>query len=145
MHTGPYWHHRVHPQFLTDITEYIHRALLILQGTPTGPYWHYSVHPQVLTDIIVCTYSSWLILQSTTPGPYWHYRGPTVMGLRLLLYQKNTWLRTVCCLQIIFQEIGNPSGGHGVLPFCMGKMWFKLAVTSSNQFLPVVAHDKWTV
>ena len=29
-----------------------------------------------------------------------------------------------------------------MLPFCMGRIWFKLAVTSSNQFLPVVAHDK---
>ena len=39
-------------------------------------------------------------------------------------------------------KIGNPSGGHGVLPFNMGRTWFKLAVTSSNQFLPVVVHDK---
>ena len=38
--------------------------------------------------------------------------------------------------------MGNPSGGRGVLPFCMGRMWFKLAVTKSNQFLPVVVHDK---
>ena len=42
-------------------------------------------------------------------------------------------------------KIGNSSGGHGVLPFCIGRTWFKLAVTSSNQFWPVVAHDKWTV
>ena len=40
------------------------------------------------------------------------------------------------------RKIRNSSGGRGVLPFCMGRMWFKLAVTSSNQFLPVVAHDK---
>ena len=26
------------------------------------------------------------------------------MGLRLLLYQKNMWLRMMCCLQIIWQE-----------------------------------------
>ena len=39
-------------------------------------------------------------------------------------------------------KIGNFSGGHGVPPFCIGRTWFKLAVTSSNQFLPVVAHDK---
>ena len=39
-------------------------------------------------------------------------------------------------------KIGNPSGGHEVLPFHMGRMWFRLAVTSSNQFVPVVAHDK---
>ena len=39
-------------------------------------------------------------------------------------------------------KIGNPSGGHGVLPFHVERMWFKLAVTSSNQFLPVVAYDK---
>ena len=38
--------------------------------------------------------------------------------------------------------MGNTSRGHGVLPFHMGRMWFKLAVTSSNQFLPVIAHDK---
>ena len=38
--------------------------------------------------------------------------------------------------------MGNPSRGRGVLPFRMGRTWFKLAVTSSNQFLPVVAHDK---
>ena len=41
--------------------------------------------------------------------------------------------------------IGASSRGRGVLPFCMGRTRFKLAVTSSNQFLPVVAHDKWTV
>ena len=33
------------------------------------------------------------------------------------------------------------SGGRGVLPFCIGRTSFKLAVTSSNQFLPVVVHD----
>ena len=38
--------------------------------------------------------------------------------------------------------MGNVSGGHGVLPFHVGRIWFKLAVTSSNQFLPVVTHDK---
>ena len=39
-------------------------------------------------------------------------------------------------------KIRNSSGGYGVLPFHVGRTWFKLAVTSSNQFLPVVAHDK---
>ena len=39
-------------------------------------------------------------------------------------------------------HIGNSSGGHGVLPFHIGRTWFKLAVTSSNCFLPVDAHDK---
>ena len=38
--------------------------------------------------------------------------------------------------------MGGSDRGCGVLPFCMGRMWFKLAGTSSNQFLPVVAHDK---
>ena len=38
--------------------------------------------------------------------------------------------------------MGNSSIGRGVLPFSIGRTWFKLAVTSSNQFLPVVAHDK---
>ena len=38
--------------------------------------------------------------------------------------------------------MGNSSGGHGVLPFCIGRTWFRLAMTSSNQFLPVVVHDK---
>ena len=42
-------------------------------------------------------------------------------------------------------KIGNPSGGRGVLLFHVGRTWSKLAVTSSNQFLPVVVHDKWTV
>ena len=28
-----------------------------------------------------------------------------------------------------------------MLSFRVGRTWFKLAVTSSNQFLPVVAHD----
>ena len=34
------------------------------------------------------------------------YLGPirNVTGSRLLSYQKNTWLRTMCCLQIIWQE-----------------------------------------
>ena len=38
-------------------------------------------------------------------------------------------------------QIGS-SGGRGVLPFRIGRTWFKLAVTSSKQFLPVVVHDK---
>ena len=65
-----------------------------------------------------------------------------VTGSKLLSYWKNMWLRMMCCLQIIWQKIENPSGGCGVLPFCMGRTWFKLAVTSSNQFLPVVVHDR---
>ena len=36
---------------------------------------------------------------------------------------------------------GGFSRGHGVLPFRLGRTSFKLAVTSSNQFLPVVVHD----
>ena len=40
------------------------------------------------------------------------------------------------------RKIRNSSGGHGVLPLSIGRTWFKLAVTSSNRFLPVVAHDK---
>ena len=38
--------------------------------------------------------------------------------------------------------MGGFSGGGRVLPFSVGRTWFKLAVASSNQFLPVVAHDK---
>ena len=38
-------------------------------------------------------------------------------------------------------KMGNTSGGHGVLSFPQERTWFKLAVTSSNQFLPVVTHD----
>ena len=34
----------------------------------------------------------------------------------------------------------NPSRGLGVLPLHIGRTWSKLAVTSSNQFLPVVVH-----
>ena len=37
--------------------------------------------------------------------------------------------------------MGNTSGGHGVLSFHM-RTWLKLAVTSTNQFLTVVMHDK---
>ena len=40
------------------------------------------------------------------------------------------------------RKIGNSCRGHGLLPFCIGRTWFKLAVTSSNWFLPVVVHDK---
>ena len=29
-----------------------------------------------------------------------------------------------------------------MLPFHIGRTWFKLAVTSSNWFLPIVVHDK---
>ena len=36
----------------------------------------------------------------------------------------------------------NSSGGYGVLPFHIARKWFKLAMTGSNWFLPVVAHDK---
>ena len=41
-------------------------------------------------------------------------------------------------------KIRGSSGGCGVLPFRIARTSFKLAVTSSNQFLPVVAHVKWT-
>ena len=41
-------------------------------------------------------------------------------------------------------KIRGSSGGRGVLPFRIGRTSFKLAVTSSNWFLPVVAHVKWT-
>ena len=68
--------------------------------------------------------------------------GTNVTGSRLLSYRKNTWLRMMCCLQIIWWENRKFQWGHGVLPFCVGRTWFKLAVTSSNQFLPVVVHDK---
>ena len=37
--------------------------------------------------------------------------------------------------------MGNISGGHGVLSFPWERTWFKLVVTSSNQFLLVVVHD----
>ena len=36
---------------------------------------------------------------------------------------------------------GGFGGGCGVLPFHIGRTSFKLAVTSSNQFLLVVVHD----
>ena len=55
---------------------------------------------------------------------------------------KNKWLRMMYVYKSSGGKIGNSSGGHGVLPFCIRRIWFKLAVTSSNQFLPVVAHDK---
>ena len=38
--------------------------------------------------------------------------------------------------------MGNSSRGHEVLSFRVERTWFKLAVTSSNWFLPVVMHDK---
>ena len=38
-------------------------------------------------------------------------------------------------------KIRGTSRGRGVLPFHVGRTWFRLAVTSSNRFLPVVAHD----
>ena len=38
-------------------------------------------------------------------------------------------------------KIRGTSGGRGVLPFHVGRTWFRLAVTSANRFLPVVAHD----
>ena len=40
-----------------------------------------------------------------------------VRGSRLLSYWKNTWLRMIYCLQIIWWEIGNSSRCHGVLHF----------------------------
>ena len=40
------------------------------------------------------------------------------------------------------RKIRGSSGGCGVLPFRIGRTSFKLAVTSSNPFLPVVAHVK---
>ena len=41
--------------------------------------------------------------------------------------------------------MGESGRGHGLLLFCVGRLWFKLAMTRSNHFLPLVAHDKWTV
>ena len=61
-----------------------------------------------------------------------------VTALRLLSYRKTPY--------IVYKssggKIGNSSRGRGVPPFRVGRTWFKLAVTSSNQFLPVVVHDK---
>ena len=51
----------------------------------------------------------------------------------------------IYCLQLSGREMGNSRRGHGVLPFHVERMWFKLAVTSSNWFLPVVVHDKLMV
>ena len=67
-----------------------------------------------------------------------------VMGSRFEITSgKSMWVRTI---YIVYKssgrKMGGSGGGCGVLPFRMGRMWFKLAVTSSNQFLPVVAHDK---
>ena len=47
-------------------------------------------------------------------------------------------VEAMCCLQIIWRE----NRGFRRRSFHMGRTWFKLAVTSSNQFLPAVAHDK---
>ena len=73
------------------------------------------------------------------PRPWWWSVYPC--DTPTLLYLKNTWLRTMYCLQIIWWE----SRGFQWRSFHVERTWFKLAVTSSNQFLPVVAHDKWTV
>ena len=56
-----------------------------------------------------------------------------VTGLRLLPGKARGWGR-----YIVYKS-------SGVLPFRVGRTWFKLAVTSSDQFLPVVVHGKWTV
>ena len=64
-----------------------------------------------------------------------------VTGLRLLSYQKNV-VEDCVVYKSSGGKIGNSSSGHGVPPYCLGRTWFKLVVTSSNQFLPVVAHDK---
>ena len=71
-------------------------------------------------------------------------RGLYVICLRLLQCWRNTWLRMIYCLETS-GKMENSSRGHGVLPFYIERTWFKLAVNMSNWFLPVVAHDKWTV
>ena len=71
-------------------------------------------------------------------------KGEYVTGLRFeITSRKSMWVRMIYCLQIIWQE--NENEGHGVLPFHIRRTWFRLAATSSNWFLPVVVHDKWTV
>ena len=67
-----------------------------------------------------------------------------VMGSRFeITSRKSTWVRLIFIVyKSSSEKIGNCFKGHGVLPFCVGRTWFKLAVTSSNWFLPVVAHDK---
>ena len=52
------------------------------------------------------------------------------------------WVRPYIVYKSSGGQIGNSSRGHGELPFRVRRTWFRLAVTSSNQFLPVVAHDK---
>ena len=61
--THSYWHYRVHPQDLSDITDYIHRTILTLISVSTGftanphalmvPLWIFTLDPQVFTDITV--------------------------------------------------------------------------------------------
>ena len=107
--TGPYWHYRVHPQILNDITEYTHRSLLTLQGTPTGPQWHYRVHPQVLTDITGYTHRSSMTLQGTPTGPYWHYR----VHLHVLTWYYRVYLQVLTDITgYTFRSLLTSQGTH---------------------------------
>ena len=81
----------------------------------------------------------------------------------LNLYEKvmplSVWLNITCAIsslemhgwgwytlyKLTGKEMGNSSGGCGKLYFHIERIWFILAVTNSNWFLPVVSHDKWTV
>ena len=95
------------------------------------------------------SYQYWSNLLSDIGVRWWFLKhlysatiGIFVMGSRLCPHQKNTWLRMIYCYKSFGGKIGNSSRGCGVLPFHIGRTWFKVAVTSSNQFLPVVAYDK---
>ena len=68
------------------------------------------------------------------------------MGLRLLSYRKNMWLRMMCCLQIIWWEnrksqwrswsAAIPRGEEG-----HGSSWLSLAQTSSHQLLRMTSEQ----
>ena len=118
--------------------------------------WNFHVYSKVCKKRVKClselknlsliSHLDFKCYSTLTKYTHVHKNVSNVTGSRLLSYWEKTrgWGRCVV-YKSSGEKIGNPSRGHGVLPFCMGRMWFKLAVTSSNWFLPVVAHDKWTV
>ena len=73
--------------------------------------------------------------------------------LRMMFSQRGEYVTGLFCKHIILnhvfsrykssgRKIRGSSGGYGVLLFHAERTHFKLAVTSSNQFLLVVAYDR---
>ena len=117
----------------------------------TCSYSEYALLNSVMEDAIAISFhhaksmgiNSFHHFKSMATDSYWSCPFPSYHLISVMGSRKHGWGQCIV-YRSSGGKIGNSSRGHGVLPFGIGRTWFKLAVTSSNQFLPVVVHDKWT-